>query len=245
MLDIKKYNKIIVANWKLNGSPTFVESYFRKFIFENSQISRNLVIFCPPAPFINQIQQISSRRFEIGAQDCSIYEEGAFTGEISSKILKSIYCKFCIIGHSERRDLFNENDEILQLKASRCLEMNITPILCIGESLEQKNSKKTKEVLNNQIIKSLPKQANKNNIIIAYEPIWAIGTGKIPTLEEINNIHSFIKTEIPQCKDFSLLYGGSVKSSNSKEILSLKAVDGLLVGGSSIDIDEFNKIIKF
>ena len=125
-----------------------------------------------------------------------------------------------------------------------CFEEQIVPILCIGESLEQKQNHRTKNTLINQIQNCISEKANKNNTIIAYEPVWAIGTGLTPTVAEINEIHDFIKNNIPQSKDFKILYGGSVKSSNSKEILAQTNVDGVLVGSSSIEIDEFNKIIE-
>ena len=158
-------------------------------------------------------------------------------------MLKNVGCQFCIVGHSERRNLFKETEEIIINKVNCCLDEKIIPILCIGESLEQKRKNLTKEILIKQI-KSIPKQANKNNIIIAYEPIWAIGSGLVPTLEEINEIHGFIKNNIYQSQEFKILYGGSVKSSNCKNILSQENVDGVLVGGASIDINEFNKIIE-
>ena len=242
MLKISKYNRIIVANWKLNGSKSFLDDYLENLRLETNPNFKILFIICPPTPFINQI---AIEGFLVGAQDCSIYTEGAYTGETSTKMLKDILCDFCVIGHSERRNLFGETDKIIHLKAIRCLEENIIPILCIGESLKQKKNNETKKVLINQITSNIPKEASKHSMILAYEPIWAIGTGHLPTIKEIDEIHTFIKNEIPQSKDFQLLYGGSVKSSNSNEILSLESVDGVLVGGSSLDIGEFNKILKF
>ena len=241
MLEIDKYNKIIIANWKLNGTSSFLRSFLNNLKLDKKH-NNTCIIICLPFPLINQIPLdfILS-----GAQDCSIYIQGPYTGETSTKILKDSGCDFCIIGHSERRNIFNESDEIISEKAIRCIEENIIPILCIGETLEQNKNKETKEVLINQINKCIPKEANKSNMIVAYEPIWAIGTGFIPTLNEICETHTFIKYNIPRSKDFKILYGGSVKSSNSEEIMSLGSVDGGLVGGASINIDEFNKIIKF
>ena len=241
MLEMDKYNKIIIANWKLNGTSSFLRTFLNNLKFEKMHKNTSIII-CLPFPLINQI---TSDCILIGAQDCSIYIQGPYTGETSAKILKDSGCDFCIIGHSERRNLFNESDEIISEKAIRCIEENIIPILCIGETLEQNKNKETKEVLINQINKCIPKEANKSNMIVAYEPIWAIGTGFIPTLNEICETHTFIKNNISRSKDFKILYGGSVKSSNSEEIMSLGSVDGVLVGGASINIDEFNKIIKF
>ena len=242
MLEIDKFKKIIIANWKLNGSEAFVETYLNQINFKNYNNLNKSIIICPPLAYINQFKYYGN--LLLGAQDCSLYTEGAYTGEISSKILKNIGCEFCIIGHSERRNLFGEKDNVILKKVSNCLKEEIVPILCIGENLQQKNNNETKEILNFQINNNIPEEANKSNMIIAYEPIWAIGTGKTPTLQEILEIHSFIKNEIPISKDFKILYGGSVKSSNSKQILSLKNVDGILVGSSSIKVNEFNKIIE-
>ena len=240
MIEIQKYNRIIVANWKLNGSTSFLSEFLRNLELVKKPNNNSLTVICPPFPFINQILK---KGFLVGAQDCSMYAQGAYTGETSTKILKDIFCKFCVIGHSERRNLFGDTDEIISQKAIRCLEEKIIPILCIGESLEQKNNKETKKVLINQIARCIPKEASKHNLILAYEPLWAIGTGHTPTQKEISEIHAFIKKEIPQSEDFQLLYGGSVKSNNSKEILCIDGVDGLLVGGASLDVNEFNKIL--
>jgi triosephosphate isomerase len=242
MLEIEKYNKIIIANWKLNGSSSFIQSFLKNVKLEDKYKKPNLVIICPPFPYINQI---TSNKIAIGSQDCSMYVQGSYTGETSAKMLKNIGCGFCIIGHSERRNLFNESNQIIFEKVTRCFEEDIIPVLCIGESLLQKKNKETKEVLINQIDKCIPKKENKKNIIIAYEPVWAIGSGLTPTLQDIDEIHKLIKERIPKTYNYKVLYGGSVKPSNSKEIMALKCVDGVLVGGASIDIDEFNKIINF
>lgn len=240
MLEIQKYHKIIVANWKLNASTQFIKSYLSNIRFELTPRYTCLIVICPPFPFINKL---SSKGFAIGGQDCSIYSQGAYTGETSTKMLKDVGCEFCVIGHSERRNLFGETDDIISQKALRCFDEDIIPILCIGENLKQRENKVTKNVLRKQIDKCVPNEANKHNMIIAYEPIWAIGTGKTPTFDEIIDIHSFI-SKLDKTNNFKILYGGSVNASNSKQILSLERVDGILSGGSSIDINEFNKIIN-
>ena len=239
MLEIDKYKQIFVANWKLNGSLSFIKSYLTNIKLFKKPNSTSCVIICPPLSFVNNIK---SEGLLIGAQDCSIYKEGSYTGENSAKMLKDIGCSFCIVGHSERRSLFNENNEIILQKTENCIREDLIPILCIGETLEQKKENLTKDILLNQINQCIPDKTNKNNLIIAYEPIWAIGTGYTPTLEEISNIHNFIKNNLPT-KHYKILYGGSVKSSNSKNILKLNEVDGVLVGGASINLNEFNKII--
>ena len=175
------------------------------------------IIICPPFPYIKHLN--IDYVFK-GAQDCSFYLNGAYTGEISSKILKELDCQFCIVGHSERRNLFNENNEIVSQKAINCFKDKIIPILCVGETFGQKKNHKTKEILIEQVKNSIPKETNNSNLIIAYEPIWAIGTGLTPTLKEIDEIHGFIKNDISGFNNYKVLYGGSVKSSNCKEILA-------------------------
>ena len=239
MLDITKFDKFFIANWKLNGTLSFVQEYLSKITSNYSE--SKCVVICPPFVFINQIKL---KGLFIGAQNCSIYSEGAFTGEISTKILNNLGCMFCIIGHSERRNFFLEDNKIINEKISQCLNENIIPILCVGENLEQKNNNLTKEVLKEQLEISLPKEANYSNVIIAYEPLWAIGSGVIPRFEDISKIHVFIKNDIKRTKNFKTLYGGSVNQSNCNDILKERGVDGLLIGGASLKIEEFNKIIE-
>ena len=242
MPEIEKFNKIVIANWKLNGSSAFIREYFKNIKFSRSNFEDNCVIVCPPIPFIKHIE---SKQLFKGSQDCSEFSEGAFTGEISARMIKEIGCKFCIIGHSERRTLFKESNETILKKIRNCINNNLIPILCVGESLEEKDQNLTKEVLNEQIKKNLMKNINLKKLIIAYEPLWSIGTGKIPSLDDISEIHSYIKESIFSKNNIKIVYGGSVKSSNYKEIINLDEVDGLLVGGASLNIDEFNKIIEF
>ena len=180
----------------------------------------------------------------MGSQNCSNFENGAYTGEINASMLKDANCNFCIIGHSERRMIFNENSSDIKKKAKNLLKSGINPIICIGETLDEKKEGVTKEILKNQIIESIPDDVSNNEIIIAYEPIWAIGTGMTPSLEEINSTHQFIREHNGRFKKFKILYGGSVKAANAKEIISLSNVDGALIGGSSLKIDEFTKIIQ-
>ena len=242
MLKIQKFKKIVIANWKLNGSHSFSRDYFNKIVFSESKFKDNCLIICPPIPYINDIK---SKYLFKGAQDCSIESKGAFTGEISSNILKDIGCDFCIIGHSERRKLFNDTNEVVYKKINNCIDSNLIPILCIGETLNQRKENLTKEILKDQISKCLPKNINLEKLIIAYEPIWSIGSGIIPSLEEILDINTYIKKSIFYEDKVKILYGGSVKANNYKEIINLPSVDGLLVGGASINIEEFNKIIEF
>ena len=242
MLEIKEFNKIIVANWKLNGSNDFLEAYFEEL--DSKNLSLNVCgVICPPTAYI-QNWYSKLHLLYLGAQDCSKFKEGAYTGEISASMLKENNCIFCIVGHSERRQVFKENNEDIKIKAAQLLDEKIIPIICIGETLEQKKMHKTHEVLKEQVINSLPSNSSKESVVIAYEPIWAIGTGMTPTLDEINNIHKYLKKDIKEIEGYKLLYGGSVNPKNASDIMNLEYVDGVLVGGASLKADQFSQILK-
>ena len=188
-----------------------------------------------------------SRPLKLGAQDCGFEDEGQFTGDVSAKQLKEVNCEYIIIGHSERRKYHFETDEIVNKKVALAVKNEITPILCIGESSEVRSNGQHFEFIKNQIKNSLPFIGYKK-LLIAYEPIWAIGTGVTATPKEIAEmadfIHNFLKIETSIfIENFALLYGGSVNSSNSDEILNIKGIDGLLVGKASLNFAEFGKIL--
>lgn len=239
MVKLGNFSSIIVANWKLNGNMEFINQYYQKLVLNPN----NCVVICSPSIFLNQLE-INNKNLFSGAQDVSIYQEGAFTGELSAKMLDDIKIQFSLVGHSERRQYFNESNEIINLKSKNLIENNVIPIICIGETLEEKENNKTNEVLKKQIKESIPDSSNYENTIIAYEPIWAIGTGLTPSLDEIEEVHKFIKTVNVKLNNYKVLYGGSVKASNSDDINSLNNVDGCLVGGASLKVDEFNSIIS-
>ena len=240
MLEIQNFKKIIIANWKLNGSIQFAKNYIKNIDFVSSNDEKNLIV-CPPVPLIPYLK---SDKFYIGAQDTSIYNLGAFTGEISADSLADINVDFCIVGHSERRQFFFEKNEEINYKSENLIKNNIIPIICIGETLEDKEKGITNDILEEQLKKSIPISSNFENTIIAYEPVWAIGTGLTPTNEEINDTHKFIREHDAKFNKFKIIYGGSVKSNNAKEITSLLNVDGTLIGGASLKSDEFTKIIQ-
>jgi len=243
MLKINKFDRIIVANWKLNGSIDFIEQYLQKLNCNKLDNSNICGIVCPPSVYLHKLAGKLTPLF-LGGQDCSNYNEGAYTGEVSASMLKEASCQFCIVGHSERRQIFGESNEDVCIKAKNLIAHNINPIVCIGETSEEKNKNLTKDILYAQISKSIPNNATKDFVIIAYEPIWAIGTGLTPSLEEIDNIHSYIKYEIQNFENYKILYGGSVNSNNASEIMGLKNVDGVLVGGASLDALEYKKIMN-
>ena len=239
MMNFDNFSSIFIANWKLNGDIQFIKEYYQKLIPSNN----NCVVVCPPNIFLHQLKTNNSNLFS-GAQDVSIYNEGAYTGEISAAMLNDNNIKFCIVGHSERRQHFNESNKAVNLKSINLIKNKIIPVVCIGETLEEKEKKITKDVLLNQINESIPAISNNQNTIIAYEPIWAIGTGLTPTLDDINEVHSYIRNIDKKFNKFKILYGGSVKSSNSADINQIKNVDGCLIGGASLKVNEFNTIIS-
>ena len=248
-MKLTDYNKFITANWKMNGSLSLAEQFESFFLnkFNNLKNLNAAIILCPPTPYLFKFKKISKKfdNFFIGAQDCSTKKNGSITGDVSSTILKDLGCEFVILGHSERRLVFKENEEVISKKIHNSLKENIIPIFCIGENLQQKKEKLTKEVLEFQILKSLPKNIDLNKIIIAYEPVWSIGTGLIPKIEEISDTHHFIKNTVLRNNNTKVLYGGSVKANNYKRILDAVNVDGLLIGGASLNLDEFNQILNF
>jgi len=235
---------IIIANWKMNKDLQEVNFFlddFKKNISQQSVtfLENIKILIAPPFPFLDYMQKnIFSTDISIVAQN--IYHErlGAFTGEVSAKMLKSININYVIVGHSERRMCFNENSSILKKKLNICLEGEMCPIFCFGETCEDRD-------LNNHlsvIEKQLEVLHNKNfkKIILAYEPVWAIGSGKTPTVNEIREVHDFVK----KIYNYPILYGGSVNEGNAKDIFSINSVDGGLVGGASLSSETFFSIIQ-
>ena len=240
MIELSKFTSFFVANWKLNGSFEFIDKYVDSL--KNKKFKKKCVVLCPPISYSYYLRELLKDSF-IGAQDCSHFDKGAYTGEISTKILSDLRIDFCIIGHSERRNYFKESNITIKEKASKLIENKIIPIICIGETLEEKNQNLTNTILKKQIEECVPDSANSDNAIIAYEPVWAIGTGLTPTLNEIENSHKFIRGLNDKFINFIILYGGSVNINNSKQISEIEDVNGALIGGASLKIEEFIKII--
>ena len=239
MINLSNFSSIFIANWKLNGNIEFINKYYQKLL-PNSE---NCTVICSPHIYLNRLQNDKKNMFS-GAQDVSIHSDGAFTGEISAKMLRDENINFCLVGHSERRKHFYESNETVKIKIKNLIDNQIIPVICVGESLEEKEKNLTKYILNKQLEEGVAELANHQNAIIAYEPIWAIGSGLTPTLNEINDVHFFIKNVNKKFNKFKILYGGSVNASNSNNINCLENVDGCLIGGASLNVDEFNKIIS-
>lgn len=181
----------------------------------------------------------------IAGQDCSVYEKGAHTGDVSPTMLKDLGCGGVIVGHSERRTDHGETDALVKEKASAALKVGLGVIICIGETLAERDAGKTLEVVGRQVHGSLPTEATAGRVVIAYEPVWAIGTGKTPTTDDVEEVHAFIRSQIAEvlgaetAEKMQILYGGSVKPSNARELLALADVDGALIGGASLKAEDF------
>ena len=241
MLKLSNFSSFFVANWKLNGNLQFIDQFISNISLPNA--NSKCVVICPTAIHLDYLSK-NKNGFYLGAQNVSEHEEGAYTGEISVRSLIETNVNFCIVGHSERRQIFKEKDQDIHLKSERLIANNVIPIICIGETLEQKEKGITNTVLEEQLMNSIPSSSTFENTIIAYEPVWAIGTGLTPTIEEIDETHRFIRDHNDKFNKYKILYGGSVKASNAKEITHLANVDGALIGGASLKSEEFTKIIQ-
>lgn len=243
--------KIIIANWKMNPVSFGEADNLIKTIKKGINKSDNLkVVICPPAVYLSKIKINSS--FELGIQNIFWEDKGAFTGEISAVMAKNLKVKFAIIGHSERRKYLEETDEIINWKIQSALKNNLSAILCVGETLKEKQADKANEIIVSQLKLAL-KNIDKAQIVnsksqIAYEPIWAIGTGEIPSADEIMSANLLIKKTISNLYDretaekISILYGGSVNSKNAFDFVDKTGMDGLLIGGASLNGSEFVRI---
>ena len=241
MLKLSNFSSFFVANWKLNGNLQFIDQFIANISLPNA--NSKCVVICPTAIHLDYLSK-NKNGFYVGSQNVSEHEEGAYTGEISVRSLIETNVDFCIVGHSERRQIFKEKDQDINLKSQRLVANNVIPIICIGETLEQKEKGITNTVLEEQLMNSIPSSSTFENTIIAYEPVWAIGTGLTPTIDEIDETHRFIRSHNDKFNKYKILYGGSVKASNAKEITHLANVDGALIGGASLKSEEFTKIIQ-
>ncbi|HCA27771.1 MAG TPA: triose-phosphate isomerase [Betaproteobacteria bacterium] len=244
--------KLVAGNWKMNGG-----------LAENAQLLEAVIAgvaglqgvqraVCVPFPYLHQAQRsLQGTPVAWGAENVSQYEKGAYTGEVSAAMLLDFGCRYAIVGHSERRALFGEGDGAVADKFSAAQAAGLVPVLCVGETLEEREASVTEAVVSRQLdaviarcgVESLAKA------VVAYEPVWAIGTGKVPTLEDIAEVHDFMRAELAKshpdtAEDMRLLYGGSVKPSNAAEIFAVSNVDGGLVGGASLKAADFGGIVK-
>ena len=237
--------KYLFGNWKMNMSLAEIKDFVKK---SKVKLPSNVYVgIAVPNVYIDACEKLRKNML-LGAQNVSEYKDGAYTGEVSARMLNDLDLYFCIVGHSERRKYFNETNSAVSEKIKRLQEFDITPILCIGETLEQYEKKETKQVLAKQLAGSLKGVDKFKQIIIAYEPVWAIGTGKVASAEIVDEICGFIKEEMLKIMGNNypaiVLYGGSVNQENSVQLGKLPSVDGFLVGGASQDAIKFIKIAE-
>ena len=242
---------LIAANWKMNGSFVLIDEMLKVLSPFLAKTSCEVVI-CPPDVLLSTMKNsVEGTRIAVGAQNVHSETTGAFTGETSAPLLQECGVQWCIVGHSERRMLFGETDEFIRSKTETLLKHGIRPILCIGETLEQRESGNHEEVVVAQLAKGLSGLAadDQQRCVVAYEPIWAIGTGKTATPEQANSMHKIIRKELESLAStevadrMQILYGGSVNAENADTLLSQPEIDGALVGGASLKTDAFPQII--
>jgi triosephosphate isomerase (TIM) len=236
---------VVIGNWKMHGlradSVARVEALLAHL---EQRRTRGTLGICPPATVVTVIEAlVSTTGIWLGGQDCSSEPKGAHTGDISADMLKDAGCRLVIVGHSERRHGHGESDPLARAKAEAALTAGLAAILCIGETEEEWAAGRTLEVLDRQLEGSLPTGATPDNLILAYEPVWAIGTGRTPSAADIGRVHGHLRARLeqrlPGGRDVRILYGGSVKAANAGSILGIDHVDGALVGGASLDPGEF------
>ena len=242
--------KLVVGNWKMNGTRSNSSSWVKGMLgLVETRMLQCEIAVSPPTLFLEVMaRELGSRAgISLCGQDCSNEREGAHTGDISAGMLAQIGCSYVIVGHSERRTNHGESNSLVKAKASMALSCGLVPIICVGETQAERNSGRAVTVVETQVNRSLPELATGKNVVIAYEPVWAIGTGEVPSSPEILDMHNSIRENLGSCLKedadlVPLLYGGSVKASNAEEIIHLENVDGVLVGGASLEFEEFWKI---
>jgi len=238
-------SKLVAGNWKMFGDKNMISEI--KKIDQHCNEVRCEVAICPPFPLILSAYE-QTKNIQIGAQNCHTDINGAHTGEVSAEMLTEVGAQLIIVGHSERRQDNYESNDIVKLKSEAVHRAGATAVVCIGETLKERETDKTLSVLQEQMLNSLPKNVNPLNTVVAYEPVWAIGTGLVPEIDQIRAAHSFIRgflasTYGAEAHNVKILYGGSVKGSNAKEIFSISNVNGALVGGASLKSNDFIEII--
>ena len=245
--------KVIAGNWKMNMLPNEAIKCIEDLVPMVKDTENEVVLCVPYTDLFYALLTAQNTNIKIGAQNMHWEEKGAYTGEISGKMLKSIGVEYVIIGHSERRQYFAETDETVNKKIKSALANGLKPIVCVGETLEQREAGQTEQIVTSQIekaFKDIP-ASSLEQIIIAYEPIWAIGTGKTATKEDANTTIMQIRKKLAEiygqneADGVIIQYGGSVKSSNAKELFEMSDIDGGLVGGASLKADEFSKIVNY
>jgi triosephosphate isomerase len=246
--------RLLAANWKMYKTPEQTRDFFLRFAPLVAGHDRDEIVICPP--FVNlpaAVESAKGSNLAVGAQNLHWEKEGAYTGEISAGMLLSVGCSHVILGHSERREYFGETDDMVNLKLKTALAADLTPIVCVGEVLEEREAGLTEDVLRRQCVRAFHAISTKKagKLVVAYEPVWAIGTGKTATPQMAADAHALIRGEAAKTfgEEFAaqmrILYGGSVKPENAKALMAEQEIDGALVGGASLDPKSFAAIVRY
>lgn len=243
---------LVAGNWKLNGSRTGIDALLDGIKSGMDAVKNSEVAVCPPYVYLAQAQALlDGATIRLGAQDVSDQAEGAFTGEISASMLKEFGCRYVIVGHSERRHVYGESDELIARKFAAARRAGLTPILCVGELLEERERGETEQVVARQLdaVTRLADIEGLRETVIAYEPVWAIGTGQTATPEQAQAVHAFIRRRLADAdtgiaESVRIQYGGSVKAANAQELFAQPDIDGGLIGGASLKVEEFLAICR-
>ena len=243
---------VVAANWKLNGSREMVTSLVAAINKHAASAESTDVVICPPFPYLSECKKLlSNDNIRLGAQNVAREKKGAYTGEVSAEMLSDIGCQYVIVGHSERRQYYGESDSVVADKFIRALQAGLTPIVCVGESLQQREQGNMQETIIGQVQSVIAKDGVEklDGSVIAYEPIWAIGTGETATPAQAQEVHALIRDIVAQQSESTasalrILYGGSVKADNAAELFAQTDIDGGLIGGASLDAGQFNAIIS-
>ncbi|MDD4052106.1 MAG: triose-phosphate isomerase [candidate division Zixibacteria bacterium] len=245
--------KIIAGNWKMNKTIVEAVALAAAIKREVGQIEHPVMVICPPFTALTEVSMaLKDSEIQVGAQNMHQEDSGAFTGEVSAEMVLTSGCSYVILGHSERRTLFSETDQLVNAKTRKALTVGLTPIVCVGESLTQRQAGQMETVIEGQfngLLDGLSAEEIRR-IVIAYEPVWAIGTGQVATPEQAEEVHRFIRGLLARqydeatASEITILYGGSVKGSNAAGLFAKENIDGALVGGASLKADEFVAIVK-
>ncbi len=236
---------LIAGNWKMNNLRSEAATLVAGLMEQRAEQDPGCdMLVCPPFVSIRPVGDlIENSPIALGGQDCHSETAGAHTGDVSATMLADAGCEFVIVGHSERRANHHENDELIASKAKAAISNGLTVVVCVGETLEQRNAEKTLSIVENQVTNAVPDNATAKNTVVAYEPVWAIGTGLTPTIEQIAEVHDHIcgllTASFTDGEEFRLLYGGSMNPGNAREILAVENVNGGLVGGASLKVEDF------
>ncbi len=240
--------KLIAGNWKMNGSLESNAALVKALLSHSDDWTCDVAL-CVPAPYLSQLQNLSKASpLMFGAQDVSTHDSGAFTGEVSAGMLKDFECRYAIVGHSERRQLHLESDALVAAKAQKALASGITPVVCVGETLHEREAGLTEEVVKRQLAAVIHLNGHCiSEIVLAYEPVWAIGTGKTATPEQAQHVHAVLRAQLRAASAHAdrvqIVYGGSMNAANAAQLLAQPDIDGGLVGGASLKAADFLSII--